>query len=343
MRVSSARQEDEVVPPVLAAAGVPQADLRPATRTATSGAGRAPCGSMSGMTLVRRRARDVVLDRDGTRYTLPVATVAELLHLSCAELRTLCESDLPPAGVDSAAMLAPIDGRTEVWASGVTYLRSRSARMDESATPDIYDRVYTADRPELFFKSAAWRVVASGEAIGVREDSTWNVPEPELALVANRTGEIVGFGVCNDVSSRSIEGENPLYLPQAKVYDGACALAGGFRPAWEVDPTALDIRLRIYRNGAAIFDDRTNTSQLVRSLDELVGYLFRAQTFPDGVWLSTGTGLVPPDDVSLTEGDEVVIDVDHIGALRNVVHVVRGGRVGRVGRAGRVGGVGRSA
>jgi 2-dehydro-3-deoxy-D-arabinonate dehydratase len=272
--------------------------------------------------IIRRHRGAIVVDRAPGIFRLPVASVAELLRLSGRDLRLLLESDLP-AGEDPGEALPPIDGRTEVWASGVTYQRSRSARMHESADPDIYDRVYEAARPELFFKSAAWRAVTDGEAIGVREDSSWNVPEPELAVVANSAGEIIGYGICNDVSSRSIEGENPLYLPQAKVYAGACALSAGFRPAWEVDSASLGIRLRIEREGATIFEDRTGTDRLARPLDELISYLYRAENFPDGAWLSTGTGIVPPDEISLRDGDVVHVEIDQLGALSNTVRIGR--------------------
>jgi 2-dehydro-3-deoxy-D-arabinonate dehydratase len=259
----------------------------------------------------------VVVHREDGHRLVPVSSMAELLRLRSSELRALLEGDLAPAEPGTAA--APIDGRTEVWASGVTYLRSRSARMGESADPDIYDRVYAAERPELFFKSAAWRVVTDGEPVAIREDSGWDVPEPELAVVANRYGEIVGYGVCNDLSSRSLEGENPLYLPQAKVFAGACALGPVIRPAWEVDATALEIRLRIERDGAALVDESVSTGSIARPLTDLVDYLFRAENFPDGAWLSTGTGIVPPDEFTLRVGDRVTIDVQDVGSLSNPV------------------------
>jgi 2-dehydro-3-deoxy-D-arabinonate dehydratase len=259
----------------------------------------------------------VVVHREDGHRLVPVSSMAELLRLRSSELRALLEGDLAPAEPGTAA--APIDGRTEVWASGVTYLRSRSARMGESADPDIYDRVYAAERPELFFKSAAWRVVTDGEPVAIREDSGWDVPEPELAVVANRYGEIVGYGVCNDLSSRSLEGENPLYLPQAKVFAGACALGPVIRPAWEVDATALEIRLRIERDGAAVVDESVSTGSIARPLTDLVDYLFRAENFPDGAWLSTGTGIVPPDEFTLRVGDRVTIEVQDVGSLSNPV------------------------
>ena len=269
------------------------------------------------MPLHRSSDGRVVVHREDGHRLVPVSSMAELLRLRSSELRALLEGDLAPAEPGTAA--TPIDGRTEVWASGVTYLRSRTARMGESADPDIYDRVYAAERPELFFKSAAWRVVTDGEPVAIREDSGWDVPEPELAVVANRYGEIVGYGVCNDLSSRSLEGENPLYLPQAKVFAGACALGPVIRPAWEVDATALEIRLRIERDGAAVVDESVSTGSIARPLTGLVDYLFRAENFPDGAWLSTGTGIVPPDEFTLRAGDRVTIEVQDVGSLSNPV------------------------
>lgn len=269
------------------------------------------------MHLYRSTDGRVIAHREDGPGLVPVASLAELLRLRSAELRTLLEGELAPTAPGIPA--APIDGRTEVWASGVTYQRSRSARMDESSDPDIYDRVYVAERPELFFKSAAWRVVTDGEPIAIREDSSWDVPEPELAVIANRHGEIVGYGVCDDVSSRSLEGENPLYLPQAKVFAGACAIGPAIRPAWEVDASDLGIRLRIERDGRTIVDDATSTASLARPLPELVEYLFRAENFPDGAWLSTGTGIVPADDFTLRVGDRVTVEVQDVSSVTNPV------------------------
>ncbi|MEA2642484.1 MAG: 2-dehydro-3-deoxy-D-arabinonate dehydratase [Chloroflexota bacterium] len=228
-----------------------------------------------------------------------------------------------PATCEAGPPLAPIDGGTEVWAAGVTYKRSEEARVEESATPDIYTKVYRAQRPELFFKANARRVAGPGRPIVIRADSAWNVPEPELAVVANACGTIVGYTIANDVSSRSIEGENPLYLPQAKLYAGSCALGPGITPAWEVaDPYALGIHMRIVRGGATCWESATSTSELHRRLDELIAYLFREDEFPEGVVLCTGTGLVPETPFTLEAGDEVAITIDGIGTLRNPV--VRG-------------------
>jgi 2-dehydro-3-deoxy-D-arabinonate dehydratase len=219
--------------------------------------------------------------------------------------------------------LAPIDGETEVWAAGVTYKRSEEARVEESATPDIYTRVYRAERPELFFKANPRRVAGPGQPVVVRADSTWDVPEPELAIVINAHAEIVGYTIGNDVSSRSIEGENPLYLPQAKVYDGCCALGPGIVPAWDVaDPYALGIRMRIQRGGQPHWTGETSMREFARRLEQLVEVLFREDNFPSGVMISTGTALVPDSPFTLEAGDEVEIEIDHIGSLRNPV--VRG-------------------
>jgi 2-dehydro-3-deoxy-D-arabinonate dehydratase len=222
--------------------------------------------------------------------------------------------------LSEVTLLAPIDGRTEVWAAGVTYKISEQARIEESESADVYQRVYDAPRPELFYKSAAWRVVGDGQAIAIRSDSTLDVPEPEVALVVNAFGEIAGYTVCDDVSSRSIEGENPLYLPQAKVYLGGCALGPSIRPAWEVaDPYALAIGLSISRGGQVAWSGTANSSQLHRTYDELVSCLLHSDIYPDGVILSTGTCLVPPAPFSLEHGDIVRIDISEIGTLTTPV------------------------
>jgi 2-dehydro-3-deoxy-D-arabinonate dehydratase len=205
-----------------------------------------------------------------------------------------------------------------VWAAGVTYERSSEARQEESVVADVYSRVYDAARPELFFKSVAWRVAGPGEPVGIRDDSEIDVPEPELALVVNAGGDIVGYTVCDDVSSRSIEGENPLYLPQAKVYAGCCALGPGIRPFWEV-PYALGIQVEVLRDGHRVWDGTTSTKMLHRRFDDLVAYLGRHLGLPDGAVLSTGTGLVPSLDFTLAVGDTVTVTVDGIGTLSNPV------------------------
>jgi 2-dehydro-3-deoxy-D-arabinonate dehydratase len=252
-------------------------------------------------------------------------TVADLLSLTLEDLRSrLGKAAGEATGARTeGTVVAPIDGRTEVWAAGVTYQRSKVARMAESEqSADIYDRVYDAARPELFFKASAWRTVGPTGPVSVRADSAINVPEPELAVVANRFGEVMGYAVCDDVSSRSIEGENPLYLPQAKAYLGACSLGPGITPAWEVpDPYTLGIELEITRDGEQIWSGTANTEQLHRKIDDLVEYLFRADEFPDGVVLSTGTCLVPDLPFTLAEGDRVRVAVAGLGELDNPVVV----------------------
>jgi 2-dehydro-3-deoxy-D-arabinonate dehydratase len=217
-------------------------------------------------------------------------------------------------------LLAPVESQ-EVWAAGVTYERSREARVEEALEPSPYDRVYEAVRPELFEKSPAWRVRGHGEPIGIRRDSEWNVPEPELALVLDASLAIVGFTIGDDVSSRSIEGENTLYLPQAKVYTGSCALGPALVPASAVSPP-FGIRLAITRDGASVYADETSTERIVRPFEELVAWLGAALAFPVGAVLLTGTGLVPPSDITLAEGDVVRIEIEGLGALENVVEVV---------------------
>jgi 2-dehydro-3-deoxy-D-arabinonate dehydratase len=224
-----------------------------------------------------------------------------------------------PAG---ARMVAPI-GSQEVWAAGVTYTRSRDARVLESGTPDHYERVYLAERPELFLKATPGRVRGPGEPVGIREDSGWDVPEPELAVVADSAGHIVGYLNGNDMSSRSIEGENPLYLPQAKIYSGSCALGPCLATPEEVPALAsLLIALRVVRDGTEVFRDTVKVADLRRSPGDLVRWLFRALDFPVGVVLLTGTAIVPPPDFTLRVGDEVIIATTGLGVLRNVVEAV---------------------
>ena len=253
-----------------------------------------------------------------------------LLRLKANELRSQIEAIVQSGAANDPAVniLAPIDGETEVWAAGVTYKQSEMARREESGTPDIYAKVYTAQRPELFFKATPRRVADPDAPIVVRADSTWDVPEPELVLVINAYGEIIGYTIGNDVSSRSIEGENPLYLPQAKVYAGCCALGPGITPAWEVsDPYNLTIHLTIERDKQVYWEGETSTRELKRRFEELVSYLFLENDFPDGVFLCTGTALVPEKQFTLQPGDVVQIRVDQLGSLRNPV--VRG----KVGKA----------
>ena len=209
-------------------------------------------------------------------------------------------------------LLPPIEDDQEVWACGVTYSRSRDAREAETDVKDVYEKVYRAERPELFFKSIGWRVVGHGSPIRIRRDSRWNVPEPELTLAINSSGEIIGYCVGNDVSSRDIEGENPLYLPQAKVYDGSCAIGPGIRIVDASRIKDLAIGVEIFRKNELVFEGETNSSSMKRSLEELAFYLTREMTFPYGAFLMTGTGIVPPNDFTLQVGDVVRIHVDSL-------------------------------
>jgi len=240
--------------------------------------------------------------------SLNLSTLLELPRDSM--LRLL--AGLPKEASASGGELAPIDPGHEVWAAGVTYLRSRDARRVESTVADMYDRVYDAARPELFFKSVGWRVSGNGTSIRVRRDSTWNVPEPELVLVINRHHEIIGYCAGNDVSSRDIEGENPLYLPQAKNYNGSCALGHGILLCGPEEMQNLPIKLQVQRAGQMIFEGETTTATMKRQLPELVNYLTMELDFPHGAFLMTGTCLVPGNDFTLQPGDAVIIGVGEL-------------------------------
>jgi 2-dehydro-3-deoxy-D-arabinonate dehydratase len=240
-----------------------------------------------------------------------------------AEAKKLLRARLPRLASSDVQLCAPVE-RQEVWAAGVTYSRSKTARMSESDfSATAYDRVYEAERPEIFFKALAEKVVAPGEPVGIRRDARWSVPEPELALVVSSHGRVVGCTIGNDMSSRDIEGENLLYLPQAKIYDRSCALGpwivlGAPEPKvrqWRID-------LTIHRNGKPAFSGETSVGRLKRSFDELASYLFRCQKFPHGAILLTGTGIVPPDTFSLQAGDLVEIAISGIGELKNPVTTV---------------------
>jgi 2-dehydro-3-deoxy-D-arabinonate dehydratase len=226
-----------------------------------------------------------------------------------------------PDDIAEASLLPPI-GTQEVWAAGVTYLRSKVARMEESKEAgggSFYDKVYAADRPELFFKATPHRVVGPGQPVRMRLDSKWNVPEPELVLLVSPRGKIIGYTIGNDMSSRDIEGENPLYLPQAKVYDGSCALGPCILLTDQELPRETAIELEIRRDQAVAFAGKTSLAQMKRQFQELVDWLFRDNSFPAGVYLFTGTGVVPPDTFTLQSGDEVRITIPPIGTLRNIV------------------------
>jgi 2-dehydro-3-deoxy-D-arabinonate dehydratase len=225
-------------------------------------------------------------------------------------------------GVSVPDNLLPPIGSQEVWAAGVTYFRSRDARMEESKTAgggDFYDRVYHAERPELFFKATPHRVVGPQAKVAIRQDALWSVPEPELVLFISPSGKITGYTIGNDMSSRDIEGENPLYLPQAKVYDRSCALGPCLLISNESLPAATEISLQILRAGEPAFAGTTALREMKRKPEELVEYLYRSSTFPQGCFLLTGTGIVPPDSFTLHAGDEIRITISPIGTLVNVV------------------------
>jgi 2-dehydro-3-deoxy-D-arabinonate dehydratase len=252
--------------------------------------------------------------------------LSRVLHAddAVAEVRGLIDRTGPPLAVASVRILAPLDAQ-EVWGAGVTYERSKVARQEESeGAASFYDLVYRANRPELFFKATPGRVVGPGQAIRVRSDSKWSVPEPELALALSPALKLVGFTVGNDVSARDIEGENPLYLPQAKVYQASCALGPCITLAPAMPPRAeIGIRLDIERQGRPVYHGETSVARMARGLEDLIDWLGRENRFPDGVILLTGTGIVPPDDFTLESGDRVSITIDGIGTLTNPV--IRGG------------------
>jgi 2-dehydro-3-deoxy-D-arabinonate dehydratase len=247
-------------------------------------------------------------------------TLNRILEIPASDVRGALEDPTPTEAAEDP-LLPPVEPTHEVWASGVTYLRSREARELESADANAYERVYDAERPELFFKAPGWRVVGHRDSVRVRGDSRWNVPEPELVLVLNSRMETIGYTAGNDVSSRDIEGENPLYLPQAKVYDGACSLGPGITLAEAGSVRELQIRLRIRRGdpgGEPVFEDEIYTSQMKRSPEELADYLGRELNFPTGAFLMTGTGIVPGEDFTLKSGDWVEISVGDL-VLENEV------------------------
>ncbi len=259
------------------------------------------------------------LSSAGVNHLTPLLESDDL----ATRLATFAKQNLPRLPLSDVLFLTPVE-QQEVWAAGVTYLRSKKARMEESDfSANAYDRVYEAARPELFFKSLPEKVVSPGDAVGIRRDARWNVPEPELALVINSRGKIVGFTIGNDMSSRDIEGENLLYLPQAKVYDRSCAVGPCIVVgASEAEARTWKITLQIRRGGNIAFTGETNVGQIKRSFDELAEFLCRSQKFPHGAVLLTGTGVVPPDNFTLQADDQVEIEISGIGALSNPVVVV---------------------
>jgi len=268
----------------------------------------------------------ILLEQDGTFSLETSLSWDELInHRQLGQYLLRRHAELPryadAARLLDTALLPPMQTQ-ELWCAGVTYLRSKVERQEESKAAgggDFYQRVYEAARPELFFKAARHRVVGHGGKVRIRADSTWNVPEPELALVLNSRGEIVGYTIGNDMSSRSIEGENPLYIPQAKTYDGCAALGPCVYVTDGAFPGDATIRLNIARGGSEIFSGTITVDRITRTFADLAGYLFRECSFPHGAVLMTGTGIVPPSPFTLQSGDAIVIAIDHIGTLSNTV------------------------
>jgi 2-dehydro-3-deoxy-D-arabinonate dehydratase len=269
-----------------------------------------------------RTSTGVFVEEDARFHAVPSLDWDELI--ASPDLYPRVHSAIQTAPVtpfDPATILAPIVSQ-EVWAAGVTYYRSRNARMEESKTAgggSFYDLVYAAERPELFFKATGRRVVGPSAAVRIRSDAKWSVPEPELTLLISPVGEIIGYTIGNDMSSRDIEGENPLYLPQAKVYDGSCALGPCVLLSPEPLSQATAISLQISRGGKIVFSDSTTLAELKRDPRQLAAFLFRDNSFPHGAFLMTGTGIVPGDDFSLDHGDAIRIAIDEIGVLENFV------------------------
>lgn len=261
-------------------------------------------------------------EEGGSFYTVETSSWNELLASPDVYERVKAALSAKPVSAPQPGdLLAPV-GSQEIWAAGVTYFRSRDARMEESKDAGggtFYDRVYHAERPELFFKATARRVVGAHQPVRVRSDAKWSVPEPELALLVSSAGTITGYTIGNDMSSRDIEGENPLYLPQAKVYDGSCALGPALLLSSGPLPRTTTIQLQVERNGSIAFSGTTTLAELKRDPQLLVSYLFRDNTFPDGAFLMTGTGIVPADDFTLLSGDQVRITIEGIGTLENPV------------------------
>ncbi len=278
--------------------------------------------------VLRANGAAVVAIEDDKVFTIDIALEP---HVTCladlllkpdpiAAARELIDPRFVPEPLGGQTFLAPID-RQEIWAAGVTYKRSKIAREEESVgAAQFYDKVYTADRPELFLKATPERVVHPGNPVRVRADSKWSVPEPELALVISPFGTIVGFTIGNDMSSRDIEGENPLYLPQAKIYKHSCSVGPLITPVANMPPLAgVEIKLVILRNGHMAFEGTTTLAQMARTPESLAEWLFRENEFPRGAILLTGTGIVPPDEFTLKSGDDVSITIAGIGTLRNPV------------------------
>jgi 2-dehydro-3-deoxy-D-arabinonate dehydratase len=271
----------------------------------------------TGMLLTRHLTDNGVRWASNGIFLTPFFSLSAFLGVSRENGIRMVEAHLTDSPTEGC-LLAPIDDSQEVWASGVTYLRSREARKEESESADVYQKVYDADRPELFFKACGWRVVGHCGAIRVRRDSAWNVPEPEMTIVVNSRREIIGYCAGNDVSSRSIEGENPLYLPQAKIFNGCCALGPAIKLTYPDEIRDMGIHMEIMRGESSVFEGNTRTSKINRSFESLIEYLFLETDFPTGVFLMTGTGIVPPEGFSLSVGDKVAITIGDLN-IGNVV------------------------
>jgi 2-dehydro-3-deoxy-D-arabinonate dehydratase len=271
--------------------------------------------------LLYKTTNGILVEENGSYYQTGETSLDALINHEdlAGHLRALTQQGKAVAAPDRIE--APV-GQQEIWASGVTYYRSRSARMEESKDAgggDFYDRVYSAERPELFFKALGHRVIAPGGTVRIREDATWSVPEPELTLVINARAEIVGYTIGNDMSSRDIEGANPLYLPQAKVYDGSCSIGPALLIRQTPMPPTTEIAIEIQRDGSVVFHGTTWLTEMKREPQVLVEYLYRELSFPHGAFLLTGTGVVPPDDFTLRSGDAIRISIGGIGTLTNTV------------------------
>ncbi len=274
------------------------------------------------MKLYRTSRGHYVQEKDAYYHVADTSWDALVAHDDLAGfLSTIIAKGNPTQEFSLSALEAPM-GQQEVWAAGVTYYRSRAARMEESSGAgggNFYDRVYSAARPELFFKATPHRVAGPNSKVNIRKDASWSVPEPELTLLVNPRGNIIGYTIGNDMSSRDIEGENPLYLPQAKVYDRSCALGPGILVRYEPLPKSTEIRLEILRGGHAEFTGAVILAEMKRDPAELVKYLYRESSFPAGCFLMTGTGIVPPDSFTLKSGDQIRITIEPIGMLVNEV------------------------
>lgn len=272
------------------------------------------------MRRIYKSDENLLVESNGEYFVIK-HSLTELLSMDLEQARRIIDGANIPAKAP-AHFEAPIDPFHEVWACGVTYLRSKVGRMEESEVPDLYSRVYEAERPEIFYKSIGWRVIPNGEPLGIRRDSGWDVPEAEVVLVVNAHKEIFGYTIGNDMSSRSIEGENTLYLPQAKSYEKACTIGSFITPSWEISETVFPYTLTVERNGVEVFVDSSSSGQMKRGFKELVDWLFRSLPMPHGVMLFTGTGIVPDANFTLHEDDLVKINGGVLGELTNKVTLV---------------------